>query len=76
MYSKLIDLVTVMEAILMSRQRREKLECLYENVMSKDFCKTAVLKYELQTKASLQGGLKCLPMMLCFTELLSRDPLS
>ena len=46
-YSKLIDLVTVMEAILMSRQPREKLECLYENVMSKDVCKTAVLKNEL-----------------------------
>ena len=39
----LIDLVTVFDAILMSRQTREKLRCLYENLMlnnfhSKRFC--------------------------------------
>ena len=44
-----IDLVTVFNAILTSRQTREKLQCLYENLMSNNFRKTAVLKkkYEL-----------------------------
>ena len=38
----------VFDAILMSRQTREKLECLYENPMSNDFRKTAILeKYKL-----------------------------
>ena len=35
-----IGLITV----LTSRQPREKLQCLYENLMSKNFRKTAVLK--------------------------------
>ena len=39
-----IDLVTVFNAILTSRQMLEKLQCLYENLMSKNFCKMAVLK--------------------------------
>ena len=39
-----IDLVTVFEAILTSRQTCEKLLCLYENLMSNNFRKTAVLK--------------------------------
>ena len=39
-----IDLVTVFDAILTSRQTREKLQCLYENLMSHNFRKTAVLK--------------------------------
>ena len=39
-----INLVTVFDAILMSRQTREKLQCLYENLMSNNFRKTAVLK--------------------------------
>ena len=39
-----IDLVTVFDAILTSRQMREKLQCLYENLMSNNFRKTAVLK--------------------------------
>ena len=39
-----IDLVTVFDAILTSRQTCEKLQCLYENVMSNTFRKTAVLK--------------------------------
>ena len=38
-----IDLVTVFDAILTSRQTREKLQCLYENLMSNNFCRTAVL---------------------------------
>ena len=40
----IIDLVTVFDAILTSRQTREKLQCLYENLMSNNFRKTAVLK--------------------------------
>ena len=39
-----IDLVTVFDAILTSRQTCEKLQCLYENRMSNNFRKTAVLK--------------------------------
>ena len=39
-----MDLVTVLEAILMSRQLREKLQCLYENLMSPSFHKMTVLK--------------------------------
>ena len=38
-----IDLVTVFDAILTSRQTREKLQCLYENLMLNNFHKTAVL---------------------------------
>ena len=34
----------VLEAILMSRQPREKLQCLYENVMLNNFHKIAVLR--------------------------------
>ena len=39
-----IDLVTVFDAIVTSRQTREKLQCLYENLMSNNFRKRAVLK--------------------------------
>ena len=39
-----IDLVTVFDAILTSRQTCEKLQCLYENLMSNNFRKTPVLK--------------------------------
>ena len=43
-----IDLVTVFDAILTSRQTSEKLQCLYENLMSNNFRRTAVLKkYDL-----------------------------
>ena len=45
--SPLIDLVTVFDAILTSRQTREKLQCLYENLMSNNFRRTAVLKTKL-----------------------------
>ena len=44
----IIDLVKVLEAILKSRQLREKLQCLYENLMSNNFRKMTFLKkYEL-----------------------------
>ena len=39
-----IDLVTVFDANLTSRQTREKLQCLYENLMLNNFRKTTVLK--------------------------------
>ena len=39
-----IDLLTVLEAILTGSQPREKLKCLYENLISNNFRKTAVLK--------------------------------
>ena len=39
-----IGLMTVFDAILTSRQPREKLQCLYENLMTNNFRKTAVLK--------------------------------
>ena len=42
-YSVLIDLVTVFNAILTSRQMGEKLQCLYENLMSNNFRRMAVL---------------------------------
>ena len=41
---EIIDLVTVLEAILTSRQAGEKLQCLDENLMSNNFRKTAVLE--------------------------------
>ena len=34
-------LITVLEAILTRRQPHEKLQCLYENLMLNNFCKTA-----------------------------------
>ena len=37
-----IDLVTVFDAILTTRQTSEKLQCLYENLMLNNFCRTAV----------------------------------
>ena len=39
-----MDLLTVLEAILTGSQPREKLKCLYENLMSNNFYKTAVPK--------------------------------
>ena len=46
-----IDLITVFDVILTSRQTCEKLQSLYENlIMSNNFRKTAVLK----TKATKQ----------------------
>ena len=39
-----IDLVTVFDAILTSRQMCEKLQCLYEKLMSNNLRKKAVVK--------------------------------
>ena len=45
-----IDLVTVFDAILTRRQTSEKLERLYENLMSNNFRRTAVLKKNINCK--------------------------
>ena len=50
-----IDLLTGLEAILTGSLPGEKLKCLYENLMSNNFRKTAVLKkkiYEFKTNKS------------------------
>jgi len=52
-WRRLIELVTVFDAILTSRQTREKLQCLYENLMSNNFRKTAVLKKNIDCKLKL-----------------------
>ena len=45
---RVIDLVTVFDAILTSRPTRKKLECLHENQILNNFRRTAVLKkYDL-----------------------------
>ena len=52
-----MDLVTVFDAILTSRQTRQKLQCLYENLMSNNFGKMAVLKKknDMTCKLKLQN---------------------
>ena len=50
-----IDLVTVFDAILTGRQTCEKLQRLYENLMSNNFRKTAVLKKNINCKLKLQS---------------------
>ena len=39
-----IDLIIVLDSILWDKQPREKLQCLYENLMSNYFRKMAILK--------------------------------
>ena len=54
---KIIDLVTVLDAILTSRQTLEKLQCLYENLMLNNLRKNGCSEknnYELYTKATQQ----------------------
>ena len=41
----LIDPVTVLEAILMGRQTRLEIQCLYGNPMLNNFYKTSLLKH-------------------------------
>ena len=50
-----IDLVTVFDAILTSREMREKLQCLYENLISNNFRKTAVQKKNMNCKLKLHS---------------------
>ena len=49
-----IDLVTVFDAILTSKQMREKLQCLYENLMPHNFRKTAPLNMICNPKDSTE----------------------
>ena len=51
----MIDLVTVFDAILTSRQTREKLQCLYENLMLNHFRKMAVLRKYMNCKLKLHS---------------------
>ena len=51
----IIDLVTVFDAMLTSRQMCEKLQCFYENLMSNNFHKTAVLEKNINCKLKLQS---------------------
>ena len=47
-YSGIIDLVTVLDDILTTRQTSDKLKCLYENPMSNNFRKWLLSeKYQL-----------------------------
>ena len=50
-----IDLVTVFDAILTSRQTCEKLQRFYENLMSHNFSRTAVLKKNMICKLKLHS---------------------
>ena len=50
-----IDLVTALEAILTSRQPREKSQCLYKNLMSNNFRKTAVLEKNMKCNQKLHS---------------------
>ena len=49
-------LITVLEAILTRRQPHEKLQCLYENLMLNNFCKTAFLKKKMNCKLKLRSA--------------------
>ena len=51
----IVGLVTVFDAILTSRQMCEKLQCLYENLMSNNFHKTAIGKKYMNCKLKLQS---------------------
>ena len=51
-----IDLVTVFDAILTSKQKRQKLLCLCGNLMSNNFHKTAVLKTNINCKLKPQSN--------------------
>ena len=47
------DLIMALEDILTGRQPHDKIQCLYENLTSNNFCKTAVLKKIInKTKAT------------------------
>ena len=59
-----IDLVTVFDAIFTSRQTCEKLQCLYENLMSSYFRETTVLKeksYKAKDCTQKYWGRTCAP---------------
>ena len=52
---KVLRYVTVLEANLTRRQPREKLQCLYENLMSNNFCKTAFLKKKMNCELTIRS---------------------
>ena len=52
---QVLGLITVFDAILTSRQTGEKLQRLYENLMSNNFCRTAVLKKNMICKQKLHS---------------------
>ena len=52
-----IELLTVLEAILTGSQPREKLKCLYENLISNNFRKTAVLKKKKMNSKLIKASL-------------------
>ena len=52
---RLIDLVTIFDTTLTSRQTREKLQCLYENLMLNNVRKTAVLKKYINCELKLHS---------------------
>ena len=54
----LIDLVTVFDAILTSRQTREKLQCLYENLMLDSFSR------DFLSKTQNDSSHRCLPQFV------------
>ena len=53
-FTSVIGFITVLEATLTSKQKCEKLHCLYENLMSNNFPQTAVLK-KLNSKLKLHS---------------------
>ena len=56
---QIIDVVKVFDAILTSRPMCEKLQCLYENLMSNNFLKIAVLKKNKTGKLKLKNKGLC-----------------
>ena len=51
-----IDLIMVLEAILRDKQPCEKLQCSYENLMSKNFRKLSVLSGGSRPRDKGRGG--------------------
>ena len=50
-----VNNVTVLEANLTRRQPGEKLQCLYDNLMSNNFCKTAFLKKKMNCELTIRS---------------------
>ena len=71
-----MDLVPVFDAILTSREMREKLQCLYENLMSNNFRKTAVLKKKTVTRSILKNRKNVLKAVVVFHCLIAPDYLA
>ena len=50
-----LNLIGLIKVFLTSRQPREKLLCLYENLVSNSFRKTAVLRKNMNFKLNLHS---------------------